>query len=117
VKLNTHLYLVPKLRICRAILPFPPYVFTARYLVKDWGNFTFTFLFYRKKSLHKHENLDTHVVFARFAVTSKIAQKASGIHKLLKAIYFYTKAISVKISVHKQSLIRIAVRLLRLDTG
>jgi len=40
--LTTHLNLVPTLRIRGAILPLPPYVFMAWYLVKHRDNFTFT---------------------------------------------------------------------------
>jgi hypothetical protein len=41
VKLTTHLHLVWKLRMCRAIPP-PPYIWMVWSLIKHRGNFTFT---------------------------------------------------------------------------
>jgi hypothetical protein len=42
MKLTTHLYLMPRIGMHRAILPLPQ-VFTAQCLIKHRDNFTFTF--------------------------------------------------------------------------
>jgi len=45
VKLTTHLYLVPRLRLRGAVTVTSPYVFMDWCLVKQSDNFTFTFTF------------------------------------------------------------------------
>jgi hypothetical protein len=47
VKLTTHLNLVPKSRMCRAIPPLPQYIFMVWCLVKHSDNFTFYLLLFK----------------------------------------------------------------------
>jgi hypothetical protein len=39
MNLTAYLYLLPRLRMCRAIPALPPYVFIVWYLIKHRGNF------------------------------------------------------------------------------
>jgi len=41
MKLNTHLYLMPRSRMCGAVPPLPQYVFMAWYIVKHGDTLTF----------------------------------------------------------------------------